>query len=51
MELKYDKNQEKFKVLETNDGFGYEAYFVLYFSINLNHVSNVHRKRKKFKIG
>ena len=28
-----------------NDGFVYETYFVLYFSINLNHVINVHRKR------
>ena len=34
-----------------NDGFVYEAYFVLYFSINLNQVINVHRKRNNFKIG
>ena len=32
------------------DGFVYEAYFVLFFSINLNHVINVHRKRNKIEI-
>ena len=34
-----------------NDEFVYEPYFVLYFSINLNHVINVHKKRNNFKIG
>ena len=33
-----------------NDGFVYEAYFILYFSINLNHVINEHRKKKIFKL-
>ena len=38
------KTEKQIYILKTNDGFVYEAYFELFPSIILHHVSNDHKK-------
>ena len=38
------KTKKKKKILKTNDGFVYKAYFELFPSIILHHISNDHKK-------